>query len=225
MSVAIDSRIKGAIRSFEASLGDAILGISTLGSRRGDYPENAAAHGDSFWYESKSYYLNWLYLRPARLRKSDVVYDIGCGAGRLLFVAAMSGVKRSVGLELSEKLSDLARHNASRLRLPHSPIEIRQADASKEDYSEGTVFLMCNPFGAATLATVLDQIRRSLVSHPREIRLVYIHPNDEHRELFAQCDWLEITGERTFPGARGVPALYLRARANGGDGVHQISPD
>ena len=84
---------------------------------------------------------------------------------------------------------------------------------------------MCNPFGAATLATVLDQIRRSLASHPREIRLVYIHPNDEHRELFAQCDWLEITGERTFPGARGVPALYLRARANGGDGVHQISPD
>ena len=225
MSVAIDTRIKGAIRSFEAALGDAILGISTLGSRRGDYPETAAAHGDSFWYESKSYYLNWLYLRPARLRSDDVVYDIGCGAGRLLFVAAMSGVKRSVGLELSERLSELARHNASKLRLPHSPIEIRQADASVEDYSEGTVFLMCNPFGAATLATVLDQIRRSLQSNPREIRFVYIHPNDEHRELFAQCDWLEAVGERTFPGARGVPAMYLRARANGGEKVHQISPD
>lgn len=212
MSIAIDTRIKGAIRSFEAALGDAILGVSTLGSRRGDYPETASVHRDSFWYESKSYYLNWLYLRPAKLAADDVVYDIGCGAGRLLFVAAMSGVKRCVGLELSARLSELARENAATLRIPHAPIKIRQADASVEDYSEGTVFLMCNPFGATTLATVLDQIRSSLVSKPREIRFVYIHPNDEHRDLFAQCDWLEIVGEKTFPGARGVPALYLRAR-------------
>lgn len=223
MSVAIDTRIKGAIRSFEAALGDAILGISTLGSRRGDYPENAAAHADSFWYESKSYYLNWLYLRPAKLRKNDVVYDIGCGAGRLLFVAAMSGVKRCIGLELSEKLSELARVNVAKLRLPHAPIDIRQADASVEDYSEGTVFLMCNPFGAATLATVLDQIKAGLDANPREVRFVYIHPNDEHRALFAQCEWLQIVDERTFPGARGVPAMYLRAGSDLGEKVHPIS--
>lgn len=204
-------KVKSAIRAFEAILGDTLLGVSTLGSRRGDYPEVNSANNDSFWYESKSYYLNWLYLRPVRLRAEDVVFDIGCGAGRLLFVAALSGVKRCVGIELSKRLCDLARQNASRLRLPHAPIEIRQADASQEDYSQGTVFLMCNPFGASTLKTVLDQIRNSLKTNPREIRMIYIHPYDDHRALFVKCDWLEYTGERTYPGARGVPAIYFQA--------------
>ena len=67
----------------ESTIGNAILGVSTLGTKRGSYPEDGSANNDSFWYESKSYYLNWLYLRPLRLRPDDVVYDIGCGAGRL----------------------------------------------------------------------------------------------------------------------------------------------
>ncbi len=213
-------RITSAIRAFESILGDAILGVSTLGSRRGDYPEARSVHDDSFWYESKSYYLNWLYLRPMRLRAEDVVYDIGCGAGRLLFVAALHGVKRCVGLELSERLSELARKNAAKLRLPHPPIEIRQADASQENYAEGTVFLMCNPFGARTLETILGRIRASLETHPRPIRLMYIHPESDHLALLAKCDWLEKFDEKTFPGAWGIPALYFRAGTAGG---HQES--
>ena len=210
-------KIKSALRAFEASLGDTILGVSTLGSKKGDYPEVGSVNDDSFWYESKSYYLNWLYLRPTRLGSEDVVYDIGCGAGRLLFVAALCGVKRCVGLELSKRLSELARTNAAKIRLPHPPVEIRQADASMEDYSEGTVFLFCNPFGARTLETVLDQIRGSLKTHPRQIRLMYIHPEDDHRKLFFKTDWLEQTGEQTFPGARGIPAMYFRAGPEGGN--------
>lgn len=208
--------IKSAIRAFEAVLGDAVLGVSTLGSRKGDYPEVGSVHDDSFWYESKSYYLNWLYLRPTRLGSEDVVYDIGCGAGRLLFVAALHGVKCCVGLELSERLSNLARMNAAKIRLPHPPIEIRQADASKEDYSAGTVFLFCNPFGARTLETVIDQIRSSLESNPRQIRLMYIHPENSHRTLFSKTNWLEQTGERSFPGARGIPAMYFQAGPKAG---------
>ena len=210
-------KIKSAIRAFESIVGDAILGVSTLGSRRGDFPETKSIYNDSFWYESKSYYLNWLYLRPIRLAREDVVYDIGCGAGRLLFVAALHKVKHCVGLELSARLSELARRNADRLRFPHSPIEIRQADASVEDYSRGTVFLMCNPFGVRTLETVLARIRSSLESHPRPIRLMYIHPEHDHLALFAKCGWLEKFDEKTFPGAWGIPALYFRAQTPAGD--------
>ena len=204
-------KLKSAIRSFEAILGDTILGVSTLGTRRGDYPEIKSVHEDSFWYESKSYYLNWLYIRPLQLKAEDVVYDIGCGAGRLLFVAAYLGCKRAVGIELSERLAALAQRNASKLRWPHPPIEIRQADASLVDFSDGTVFLMCNPFGAVTLEVVLDQIRSSLTTNPRAIRLMYIHPEPDHSAIFAKTSWLDKIGEKTFPGAWGIPALYFRA--------------
>jgi len=212
-------KIKSVVRAFEAQLGDIILGVTTLGSQRGDYPEIRSVHNDSFWYESKSYYLNWLYLQPIELGPTDVVYDIGCGAGRLLFVAALCGVKRCVGLELSERLSQLARRNASSLRLRHPPIEIRQVDALMEDYSSGTVFLFCNPFGARTLETVLEKIRTSLITNPRHIRLMYIHPESEHRQLLSKTRWLEQINEKTFPGARGIPAMYFRAESG------RIDPD
>ena len=202
--------IKSTLRDLESKMGDAILGVSTLGTKRGDYPECESANDDSFWYESKSYYLNWLYLRPLGLKEDDVVYDIGCGAGRLLFMAALARVKRCVGIELSAKLSELASSNAARLRLPHAPLEIHQADASKADFSPGTVFLFCNPFGAKTLETVMDQIRRSLATNPREIRMMYIHPEPGHREYFDRCNWLEKIGEKTFPGAWGIPAFYFK---------------
>lgn len=204
-------KLKAAIRSWEASAGDAILGISTLGSLKGGYPEHAGVHHDSFWYESKSYYLNWLYLRPLQLRSDDVVYDIGCGAGRLLFVAGLFGVARCVGLELSQHLSELAKSNVSSLRLPHPPTEIHHMDASMQNYSDGSVFLFCNPFGPKTLESVLDRIHQSLHVRPRKIRVMYIHPEEGHRELFERIEWLKFTGERSFPGARGVPAVYFEA--------------
>lgn len=101
-----------------------ILAISSHGSRRSDYPVAKSVHDDSFGAESKSYYLNWLDLRPIRLTAGNDVYDIGCGAGRLLFVAALHRVKRCVELELSERLCELARTNAARLRFPGPLIEI-----------------------------------------------------------------------------------------------------
>lgn len=201
--------IKGAIRHWEAKLGDCLLGIRTLGTKRGDYPEQESEHGDSFWYESKSYYLNWLYLRPLRLGSGDVVYDIGCGAGRLLIVASLFGVSRCVGLELSQRLCDLASENVRNLRFSRVPMEIQQADACTKDYTDGNVFLFCNPFGPVTLEVVLERIRESLKTRPRRIRIMYIHPEPGHRELFARLDWLHLKLEKTFPGARGIPAMYF----------------
>ena len=93
-------------------------------------------------------------LRPLRLKPDDLVYDIGCDATRLLFVAALAGAK--------------------------------------------------------SLERDMDQIRRSLKADPREIRMMYIHPEPSHREYFAHCDWLEKTGEKTFPGAWGIPAFYFK---------------
>lgn len=205
--------IKGMIREWEAKLGDRLLGIRTLGTRRGDYPEMESANGDSFWYESKSYYLNWLYLRPLRLGGEDVVYDIGCGAGRLLIVASLCGVARCVGLELSRRLCDLASENVERLRWPHAPLRIEQADACIKDYSDGDVFLFCNPFGPTTLEAVLERIRQSLETRPRLVRIMYIHPEPGHRELFSRIDWLTLKLERTYPGARGIPAMYFEMGA------------
>ena len=57
---------------------------------------------------------------------------------------------------------------------------------------------------------VMDQIRRSLRANLREIRMMCIYPEPSDREHFKCCHWLEKTGEKTFPGAWGIPAFYFK---------------
>jgi hypothetical protein len=64
-----------------------------------------------------------------------------------------------------------------------------EGDAVTADLSEGTVYFLFNPFGAATLAGVLENIKESLVINPRKIRILYI--NSAHVDLFLAQDWLE----------------------------------
>ncbi len=47
-------------------------------------------------------------LRLARLKRGDVIYDLGCGTGELLIVAAGEYGARGVGIEVSRRLAEWA---------------------------------------------------------------------------------------------------------------------
>jgi SAM-dependent methyltransferase len=201
------------LREFEASVGDRVLGISTLGLAVGAHPEAAARHLDSNWYQSKNFYLNWRFLRALQLTPEDVIFDVGCGAGRLLCVASLFGCRRCVGIELSPSLCALARQNVADLRIRRSEIEIRQSDAALADYSSGTVFLFCNPFGADTMRAVLERIHESVVEHPRSVRILYVHPYPEHQDVLREAKWLRLVAERRFLGNGDDPVCYYEHAA------------
>jgi len=198
------------LREWEVALGDRLLGISTLGLGAGALPERAGKHSDALWYQSKDYLQNWQFLRPLHLSKKDVVFDVGCGAGRLLFVAALLGCGRCVGIELSPSLCDLARTNARRSRFHRAKIEIHDTDAATADYSSGTVYCFCNPFGPETLTAVLERIHQSVAENPRSITLVYIHAPEDHHAVFTRATWLKRVSERRFWGAGKVWVTYYR---------------
>lgn len=40
-------------------------------------------------------------IRAAGISSSDIVFDLGCGDGRLVFAASRAGAKKSVGIEIS----------------------------------------------------------------------------------------------------------------------------
>jgi SAM-dependent methyltransferase len=128
-------------------------------------------------------------VRSVNLRPTDVVYDLGCGLGRIICLAAQYEVRQCIGVELSEVFAEGACENARRLRGRRSPISIIQADAASLDYSDGTVFFLCNPFGVNVLQVVLDNLHDSLTRRPRELRIGYANPI--HDDVFEQCDWLE----------------------------------
>jgi uncharacterized protein (TIGR03000 family) len=79
-------------------------------------------------------------LKLARVGKDDVVYDLGCGDGRIV-VAAVSkfGAKRGVGVDLDPKRIKESKDNAKAAKV-EDRVEFRMGDVMKlEDLDKATV--------------------------------------------------------------------------------------
>jgi precorrin-6B methylase 2 len=136
----------------------------------------------------------------------DVFYDVGCGAGRVLCVVAQGRIRKCVGVELTPQLCHLARENARNLRGGHTAIEIVEGDATRADYSDGTVFFFYNPFGAETLEEVLRRIRESVLLRPRRIQCIYLNPTARH--VFENQGWLKLTARRSLGTGKTLAHYY-----------------
>jgi predicted RNA methylase len=147
-----------------------------------------ARHGDNWRYATIGYQHVREILRVVSPGPEDVFYDIGCGMGRILCVAAQQPVRKCVGVELQEPLCQIARRNAASLRGRKAPIEIVCRDATTADLSDGTIYFMFNPFGPETLRDTLANIRGSLSQNPRDIKVVYYHA--KYQSVIDDMEWL-----------------------------------
>lgn len=158
------------------------LGISTNGSVDIQFP-------DAYEYATMRYSTINRILKHLRLQPSDVLVDLGSGKGRVLCCAARFAMRKVVGVELSKEMYDAATLNVAKMRGRKSPITIHHTTAQEFDYSEGTVFTLFNPFGASTLASVLEKLGLNLQTNPRCVTIAYANP--EHDDVFARMKWLE----------------------------------
>ena len=77
-------------------------------------------------------------LRLARVSRSDVVYDLGSGDGRIPIAAAKSYGARGIGIELNGRMIERARRNARESGMEHL-VEFRQEDLFGSDLRAATV--------------------------------------------------------------------------------------
>jgi len=122
-------------------------------------------------------------LPPREVGPDDVFLDFGSGKGRALLQAAMHyPFRRVYGVEISERLSDIAQRNLGvcrdRLRCPD--VRLIRADASRVEMPDDvTVVLFNNPFVGELFETVVQRLLESLDRHPRRLRIVYGNPVEE----------------------------------------------
>ncbi len=94
--------------------------------------------------------LDYSYIRQAlnhlELGPDDVIYDLGCGMGRITCVAAQQKVKEVVGIDINEELVRRARENATRVRGRRAHISLVCADCRRTDMSNGTIYFLFDPF-------------------------------------------------------------------------------
>ncbi len=80
-------------------------------------------------------------LDVAEVSESDVIYDIGCGDGRIVISAAKLRGARGVGIDIDPRLIKLARDNAAKEGVADR-VEFREQDATKADFSDATIVML-----------------------------------------------------------------------------------
>lgn len=77
-------------------------------------------------------------LELAEVKKTDVVYDLGCGDGRIVVTAAEKYGARGVGVDYNIERINEARELAKEKKVEHL-VKIIYQDVMKVDFSEATV--------------------------------------------------------------------------------------
>jgi SAM-dependent methyltransferase len=77
-------------------------------------------------------------LKLAEVKKSDVVYDLGCGDGRIVIAAAVTYGARGVGIDIDPERIREAKENAKKAHVEQL-VRFEEKDLFQADFHEATV--------------------------------------------------------------------------------------
>src|SRR6202795_4657398 len=80
-------------------------------------------------------------LELAGVKRSDIVYDLGCGDGRIVIAAAKRYGARGVGIDIDPALVREAKKNARQAGV-EKLVEFREQDLFQSNFREATVFTL-----------------------------------------------------------------------------------
>jgi SAM-dependent methyltransferase len=128
----------------------------------------------------------------AEVKKSDLVYDLGCGDGRIVIAAAKKFGCRAVGIEKVPELAQLARENAAKNDV-QDLVAIEQKNIFACDISQADVVtLYLLPWMNRRLIPQLEKLKPGarIISHdwdlgeiPPEKAIRIFSPEDGHNHV------------------------------------------
>jgi len=101
------------------------------------FPQYLETRGEAPWVPTPDEVIDTM-LRLTRVGPNDIVYDLGCGDGRIVIAAAKNFGARGVGIEIEPELVAEARAAAKDARV-ESRVEFIEQDLFKADFSRATV--------------------------------------------------------------------------------------
>jgi SAM-dependent methyltransferase len=144
---------RGAARLVSA-LGVAIVALASIGWQT-PTPSPAAVKPDVIWMPTEDATVTAM-LKMANVTKRDVVYDLGCGDGKIVIAAARQFGARGVGIDIDPKMVKAAR------------AAVKEAGvADRVTIIEGNIFDPSIKIGDATVVTLFLLQRLNEKLRPR----------------------------------------------------------
>lgn len=161
---------------------------------------------EQYGYDGVGYHkVGWAYhhLRPT---PEDVVYDLGCGYGRVLFYGALTTeARRFRGIELVAARWRIGCVIRERLGLER--VELVLDNVLDCDLSDGSIFFLLNSFSNATLEKVVAKLER--IAQKKPIKIASVNWSNLY---LAERGWLhEIDLGELWADLRGSLGLRLFA--------------
>jgi SAM-dependent methyltransferase len=170
------------VHPFDVAHGTDTSGFVPIASL--DHPPEARSHAIPYAGSQPS--IVRAALEALHPLESFTFVDLGCGKGRPLLVASEFAFRDIVGVELSARLVQIARHNAELIaqRFPRrTPVRIVCEDATQFEFPAGNlVIFMYNPFVDSAIAKVAEAVNAAIANNPnRALYVVYYNPVAGHR--------------------------------------------
>jgi hypothetical protein len=145
--------------------------------------------GEQIGYGGTPYDVSREILQIIQPRKGDIIYDLGSGLGRFVFYGALTTPAHYRGIELvPERFAGCERIQREK---GIDNAEFIHSDVKKQDYGDGDVFFMFNPFSPETLEHVTDTLR--VIGERKPIKVVSYHGPCAGN--FRNQDWLTPIGD------------------------------
>lgn len=168
---------------------DDLLGVVSEEIERGrniDFRSLEQAYGfEQYAYQGTPYELIRTFLRDLKLSSDDVLYDLGCGYGRIPLYGAMVTPAQYRGIEIVPER--VAEATAIKENLTLENVDFRQGNVLDQDFSDGSVFFLFNPFTTETLEQVGEKLET--LSKTKKIRVVSLGPSVSY--FRSQVTWLQ----------------------------------
>src|SRR3972149_3481647 len=107
-----------------------------------------------------------------RAQRYNALFDIGCGAGRAMFVAAEAGIKNITGVEYSPKLVRMCQENIKNYLHKHKYADLNVIELDAAQYLPPhniSIFFFAVPFKPEIYNKVIENIITSVNKHPRTV--------------------------------------------------------
>jgi SAM-dependent methyltransferase len=163
---------------------DRRYGVNTAGTiplSALDVDDENWEHGFAYQPTDPEYFEPTVGQLPIEFEKFTFV-DVGSGMGRVLLLATEFPFRRILGLEISERLHEIAEQNILRYRhrsvnLKCGNVQAVRGDAAAfEIPNDPCVVYLFNPFQEEIMGKFLANIQKSLRKWPRKLYVVYRTP-------------------------------------------------